>query len=78
MKIVTPYFIHGNGLQPIFSSKKKWGVDCGSCGSYFMAKSPISETISIRCPLCDAINRFSYSQFLRSYEIAETLIGEEQ
>ncbi|MEK7480513.1 MAG: hypothetical protein AAB604_00220 [Patescibacteria group bacterium] len=65
---VSPKTIQANGLMPLFSSKKAYGIECGKCGRGYRDKVfCVSDDASSRCPLCSMINRWSHASWMRHY-----------
>jgi len=66
---VSPSNLTGNGLHNPFTNTKKYAISCGSCGHGWKEKTSTDfDNVSVKCPCCGEINKFTHSAFARSYD----------
>jgi len=66
-KTVTPNLAF-NGLANPFTNRKKFEIECGSCGHIFMEKISLDKDEALAlCPVCKTINRWSNIKAIQSY-----------
>ena len=62
--------LRANGLNGNpFTGTKKWVITCSECEHTWIEKVPVMEICSAICPNCKTQNKWSFSEFMREYEL---------
>ena len=70
VKSIHPENLHANGIWNHFTGRKKYDIECGSCGYVYSDKVnfKLSNRAKSICPGCGVMNEWMHSEFAASYD----------